>query len=85
MIVIIGAGISGLTCAKYLKDKGEDFVILEASESIGGRVKTDNIEGFKLDHGFQVFSNFVSGSSKDSQLRCTRISEDTVRSTHQIG
>ena len=54
MIVIIGAGIAGLTCAKYLKDKGVEALILEASDAVGGRVRTDVVEGFKLDRGFQV-------------------------------
>ena len=54
MIVIIGAGIAGLTCAKYLKDKGIEALILEASDGVGGRVRTDIVSGFKLDRGFQV-------------------------------
>ena len=54
MIVIIGAGIAGLTCAKYLKDKGIEATILEASFGVGGRVRTDTVDGFKLDRGFQV-------------------------------
>lgn len=54
MIVIIGAGIAGLTCAKYLKDKGFDALVLEASDAVGGRVRTDVVNGFKLDRGFQV-------------------------------
>lgn len=54
MIVIIGAGIAGLTCAKYLKDNGIEETILEASDAVGGRVRTDLVDGFKLDRGFQV-------------------------------
>lgn len=54
MIVIIGAGIAGLTCAKYLKDRGIEALVLEASDAVGGRVRTDIVEGFKLDRGFQV-------------------------------
>lgn len=54
MIVIIGAGIAGLTCAKYLNDKGIKALILEASDAVGGRVRTDIVQGFKLDRGFQV-------------------------------
>jgi protoporphyrinogen oxidase len=54
MIVIIGAGIAGLTCAKYLKDKGIEALVLEASFGVGGRVRTDIVDGFKLDRGFQV-------------------------------
>ncbi|MDF1699376.1 MAG: NAD(P)/FAD-dependent oxidoreductase [Saprospiraceae bacterium] len=53
-VIIIGGGLSGLTAARVLHEKNIDFVLLEASERIGGRVKTDNIDGFKLDHGFQV-------------------------------
>ncbi len=54
MIVIIGAGIAGLTCAKYLKDKGIEALVLEASDAVGGRVRTDKMNGFTLDRGFQV-------------------------------
>lgn len=54
MIVIIGAGIAGLTCAKYLKDNGIEAVVLEASDGVGGRVRTDKVDGFTLDRGFQV-------------------------------
>jgi phytoene dehydrogenase-like protein len=54
MIVIIGAGIAGLTCAKYLKDRGVEALILESSDAVGGRVRTDTVKGFKLDRGFQV-------------------------------
>lgn len=54
MVIIIGGGIAGLTCAKYLKDRGIQSLILEASDGIGGRVKTDVHDGFLLDRGFQI-------------------------------
>jgi protoporphyrinogen oxidase len=53
-IYIVGAGISGLIAAKTLEEKGYSPVILEASDSPGGRVKTDRDSGVVLDHGFQV-------------------------------
>lgn len=64
MITIIGAGIAGLTCAKYLKDKGVEALILEASDAVGGRVRTDEIDGFKLDRGFQVLLTSYPEASK---------------------
>lgn len=54
-IVIIGAGLSGLACARRLARAGIPFVIHEASGTVGGRVRTDVVDGFRLDRGFQVF------------------------------
>jgi phytoene dehydrogenase-like protein len=53
-ITIIGAGISGLTAGVYLHQKGYKIQILEANDRAGGRIKTDLIDGFRLDRGFQV-------------------------------
>ena len=53
-ILIIGAGIAGLTAAKVLKTAGRKITILEASDAPGGRVRTDRFKGFLLDRGFQV-------------------------------
>lgn len=53
-VVIVGAGLAGLTCARRLQAGGLDCVVLEASEAVGGRVRTDLVEGFQLDRGFQV-------------------------------
>lgn len=51
---IIGAGVSGLIAAYVLEQKGFSPVIIEATERVGGRVKTDAVNGYQLDHGFQV-------------------------------
>ncbi|WP_395063139.1 NAD(P)/FAD-dependent oxidoreductase [Flavobacterium sp.] len=53
-ITIIGAGISGLTAAVYLHQNGFNIQIIEASDRAGGRIKTDVVNGFRLDRGFQV-------------------------------
>jgi phytoene dehydrogenase-like protein len=55
-VLITGAGLAGLSCAKTLADHGIDFLLLEASEEVGGRIRTDQVDGFLLDRGFQVFS-----------------------------
>ena len=52
--VIVGAGLSGLSCARSLADNGHQVSVLEASDRVGGRVRTDRIDEFQLDHGFQV-------------------------------
>ncbi|GAB3259607.1 NAD(P)/FAD-dependent oxidoreductase [Larkinella harenae] len=53
-VVIVGAGMAGLTCAVYLRQAGIEATILEASDGVGGRVRTDTIDGFRLDRGFQI-------------------------------
>lgn len=53
-VIIIGAGLAGLTAAKVLKAAGKKVLIVEASDRVGGRVKTDEVDGYLLDHGFQV-------------------------------
>ncbi len=53
-VVIIGAGLAGLSCALSLQDAGVAVVLLEASDAPGGRVRTDAVDGFRLDRGFQV-------------------------------
>lgn len=52
--VIIGAGIAGLSCARTLQRKNLSYIILEQDKRPGGRIKTDVVDGFKLDRGFQV-------------------------------
>ncbi len=53
-IHIIGAGVSGLIAAQVLENHGYHPTIIEASSTVGGRVKSDLIENYILDHGFQV-------------------------------
>lgn len=53
-ILIIGAGVAGLSAAINLHRKGYNIQIIEATDRAGGRIKTDIVNGFRLDHGFQV-------------------------------
>ncbi len=53
-IYIVGAGVSGLIAAKVLEAHGYRSIVIESTDRVGGRVKTDVINGFQLDHGFQV-------------------------------
>lgn len=54
-VVIVGAGLAGLCCARRLVKAGHAVTLLEASDAVGGRVRTDVVDGFRLDRGFQVF------------------------------
>ncbi len=53
-VVIVGAGLAGLTAARVLEQHNINAVIVEASDGVGGRVRSDNVDGFILDRGFQV-------------------------------
>ena len=52
--IIVGAGLAGLACAQTLDQAGQSVLLIEASDRIGGRLRTDQVDGFCLDHGFQV-------------------------------
>ena len=53
-VAIVGAGLAGLVCAQDLARAGVECTVLEASDGVGGRVRTDTIDGFLLDRGFQI-------------------------------
>jgi len=55
-VAIIGAGLAGLACAIELQKNKIDFHIFEASDGVGGRVRSDVIDGFILDRGFQLYN-----------------------------
>src|SRR5918999_704648 len=54
-VIIVGAGLAGLTCAKVLSGRGAQVSVFESSDGVGGRVRTDEGDGFLLDRGFQVY------------------------------
>ncbi len=53
-VAIVGAGLAGLSCARTLAAWGVEPVVLEASDAVGGRVRTHRQDGFLIDRGFQV-------------------------------
>ncbi|MBK5254841.1 MAG: FAD-dependent oxidoreductase [Vicinamibacteria bacterium] len=53
-VIVIGAGLSGLRAASLIEGSGREVIVLEASDGPGGRVRTDIVDGFQLDRGFQV-------------------------------
>ncbi len=63
-VLIVGAGLAGLSCATELGRAGRACVILEASDGPGGRVRTDLVDGFRLDRGFQVLLSAYPETSR---------------------
>lgn len=55
-VVVIGAGLAGLQCAEVLQQAGVDVEVWEAADAVGGRIRTDVVDGFRCDRGFQVLN-----------------------------
>ena len=55
-VVIVGAGLAGLRCAQALVDADREVVVLEAADVVGGRIRTERVDGFLVDRGFQLLN-----------------------------
>lgn len=55
-VAVIGAGVAGLVAARTVKEAGLEVLVLDAADRVGGRVRTDLVDGFKVDRGFQVIN-----------------------------
>ncbi|MDF2157679.1 NAD(P)/FAD-dependent oxidoreductase [Algoriphagus sp. CAU 1675] len=72
-IYIIGAGIAGLISALELEKAGFSPIILESTDRVGGRMKTDEMDGFLLDHGFQVLNTAYPEAHKYLDLQALNL------------
>ena len=55
-VVVVGAGIAGLAAAHHVAEAGFEVLVIEADERVGGRIQTDEVDGFRLDRGFQLYN-----------------------------
>lgn len=71
--LVVGAGLAGLACALDLSRAGLRVELLEASDGVGGRMRTDRKDGFLLDRGFQVFNTSYPQVKRRVDLRALRL------------
>ncbi len=55
-VIVVGAGLAGLMCATTLQRSGVDVMVLDGADDVGGRIRTDVVDGFLMDRGFQVLN-----------------------------
>jgi phytoene dehydrogenase-like protein len=55
-VIVVGAGLAGLAAARAVAAAGREVVVLEAGDAVGGRVRTDEVDGCLLDRGFQLLN-----------------------------
>ncbi|MFI5983818.1 NAD(P)/FAD-dependent oxidoreductase [Streptomyces sp. NPDC051555] len=72
-VIVVGAGLAGLTCALDLVRAGVRVSVLEASDGVGGRMRSDLRDGFVLDRGFQVFNTGYPQVKRRVRLRELRL------------
>ncbi|WP_052391252.1 NAD(P)/FAD-dependent oxidoreductase [Streptomyces sp. NRRL B-24484] len=72
-VVVVGAGLAGLACARDLVAAGLEVTVLEASDGVGGRMRTDLVGGFRVDRGFQVFNTSYPQVRRRLDLRALRL------------
>ncbi len=72
-VVIVGAGLAGLSCARQLLQSGVDVLVLEAQDDVGGRVRTDLVDGFRLDRGFQVLQTAYPEARRQLDYQALRL------------
>lgn len=63
-VLIVGGGVAGLACAQHLRQAGLHPLVLEGSDEVGGRARTDEFDGFRLDRGFHL----LPAASLDARL-----------------
>lgn len=73
--IIVGAGLAGLTAARQLHRENWTVSVIDARDRVGGRIQTDPVDGFLLDHGFQVFLTGYVVAQSELDLTELRLGE----------
>jgi phytoene dehydrogenase-like protein len=68
-ILVVGAGLAGLSCARTLHAAGHEVAVFESSSRPGGRMASDRVCGFTLDRGFQVLNTAYREAASELDFR----------------
>ena len=79
-VIIIGAGISGLSAANHLKENGYEPIVIEAQNKVGGRLKTNRSLGIAFDEG----ASWIHGPLKNPITELAKKSEATTFFTNDL-
>jgi len=71
-VAVVGAGVAGLHCASILIENGFEVLIFDRETEVGGRMKTTNMDGFLLDHGFHVLQTAYPNASRVIDYKALR-------------
>jgi phytoene dehydrogenase-like protein len=71
--IVVGAGLAGLVTARTLHRAGWEVVVLEAGDGVGGRVRTDVVDGFRLDRGFQVLFTAYPAAQRQLDFKALKL------------
>ena len=71
--IVVGAGLAGLVASRTLTRAGLKVLLLEASDDVGGRVRTDVVDGFLLDRGFQLYNTAYPEGVRQLDHRALRL------------
>lgn len=72
-VAIVGAGLAGLCCAVRLEGAGLSVQLLEAEDAAGGRIRTDLVDGFRLDRGFQLLLTAYPALAQQVDVKALRL------------
>jgi phytoene dehydrogenase-like protein len=84
-VAVVGAGVSGLACALHLEAAGVPVRVFEASDRVGGRVRTERIDGFLVDRGFQVLLTAYPEVEALCDLAALRLGRFTAGALVRLG
>jgi protoporphyrinogen oxidase len=84
-VLVVGAGVAGLSCALDLVAANVPVTVLEGSDAVGGRMRTDRRDGFLLDRGFQVFNTAYPQVKRRLNLRALELRPFTAGALLQTG